>query len=87
MMHALLSQKQFLDQKKYFLPRIVKGEVTFALGYSEPSGGTDLGSLKTRAVEDEDLHIIGAHRRAVHGEFAKDIDLFQCFRRHRGEGQ
>ena len=35
------------EQKKYFLPRLVRGEVTFALGYTEPSGGTDLGSLKT----------------------------------------
>ena len=50
------------DQKKYFLPRIVKGEVTFALGYSEPSGGTDLGSLKTRAVEDEDGFIINGQK-------------------------
>jgi alkylation response protein AidB-like acyl-CoA dehydrogenase len=37
------------EQKQYFLPRLVRGEVTFALGYSEPSGGTDLASLKTRA--------------------------------------
>jgi len=50
------------DQKKYFLPRIVKGEVTFALGYSEPSGGTDLGSLKTRAVEDEGGFIINGQK-------------------------
>ena len=49
-------------QKKYFLPRIVKGEVTFALGYSEPSGGTDLGSLKTRAVEDEDGFVINGQK-------------------------
>ena len=50
------------EQKKYFLPRLVKGEVTFALGYSEPSGGTDLGSLKTRAVEDEDGYLINGQK-------------------------
>jgi len=50
------------EQKTYFLPRIVKGEITFALGYSEPSGGTDLGSLKTRAVEDEDGYLINGQK-------------------------
>lgn len=49
-------------QKKYFLPRLVRGEVTFALGYSEPSGGTDLASLKTRAVEDEDGFLINGQK-------------------------
>jgi len=49
-------------QKKYFLPRLVQGEVTFALGYTEPSGGTDLASLKTRAVEDEDGFVINGQK-------------------------
>ena len=49
-------------QKKYFLPRLVKGEVTFALGYSEPSGGTDLASLKTRAVEEGDGYVINGQK-------------------------
>ncbi|BCL29226.1 acyl-CoA dehydrogenase family protein [Streptomyces aurantiacus] len=38
------------EQKDFFLPRILRGEVVFAIGYSEPSAGTDLASLKTRAV-------------------------------------
>ena len=49
-------------QKTYFLPRLVRGEVTFALGYTEPSGGTDLASLKTRAVEDEDGFVINGQK-------------------------
>lgn len=50
------------EQKAYFLPRLVRGEVTFALGYSEPSGGTDLAALKTRAVEDEDGFLINGQK-------------------------
>jgi alkylation response protein AidB-like acyl-CoA dehydrogenase len=55
------------EQKKYFLPRMVKGEITFALGYSEPSGGTDLASLKTRAEADGDDYVINGQKMFTSG--------------------
>ncbi|MCF3135619.1 acyl-CoA dehydrogenase family protein [Streptomyces olivochromogenes] len=42
------------QQKNFFLPRILRGEVVFAIGYTEPSAGTDLASLRTRAVREGD---------------------------------
>ena len=38
------------EQKDFFLPKILAGEVHFAIGYTEPEAGTDLASLRTRAV-------------------------------------
>ena len=40
------------EQKEFFLPRILAGELHFSIGYTEPSAGTDLASLRTAAVKD-----------------------------------
>ncbi|MFI9202502.1 acyl-CoA dehydrogenase family protein [Streptomyces sp. NPDC053048] len=42
------------EQKAYFLPGILAGELDFAIGYSEPGAGTDLAALTTRAVREGD---------------------------------
>lgn len=49
-------------QKEYFLPRILAGELVFAIGYTEPSAGTDLASLRTRAVRDGDEYVINGNK-------------------------
>lgn len=45
-------------QKATFLPKMVRGELSWFVGYSEPEAGSDLASLKTKAVEDGDDFII-----------------------------
>ena len=45
-------------QKQTYLPGIYRGELTFALGYSEPNAGTDLASLRTSATREGDSWVI-----------------------------
>ncbi|MXW25025.1 MAG: acyl-CoA dehydrogenase [Dehalococcoidia bacterium] len=51
------------EQKAQFLPRIAKGEIDFALGYTEPDAGTDLASLQLRAVRDGDDYVLNGIKR------------------------
>ncbi|MEM6356645.1 MAG: acyl-CoA dehydrogenase family protein [Pseudomonadota bacterium] len=49
-------------QKKHYLPRILDGTDWWAQGYSEPGAGSDLASLKTRAVREGDHYIVNGQK-------------------------
>ena len=50
------------EQKKYFLPGLINGEISFALGFTEPQAGADLASLQCRAVRDGDDFVINGQK-------------------------
>ena len=50
------------EQKQFFLPKILAGELHFSIGYTEPNAGTDLASLRTSAVKDGDEWVINGQK-------------------------
>jgi len=59
-------------QKAELLPKILKGQLFFGVGYTEPGAGTDLASLQTRAVRDGDEYVIDGQK--IYTTHAHDAD-------------
>jgi alkylation response protein AidB-like acyl-CoA dehydrogenase len=60
------------EQKQFFLPRVLAGEIHFCIGYTEPGAGTDLAALQTRAVRDGDHWVVNGQK--VFTSLASDAD-------------
>jgi alkylation response protein AidB-like acyl-CoA dehydrogenase len=55
------------DVRAEVLPKVLRGEVRFCLGYTEPEGGSDIATCKTRAVRDGDGWIINGSKMFTTG--------------------
>ena len=60
------------EQKRFFLPKILAGEIHFCIGYTEPNAGTDLASLTTRALRDGDGYVLNGQK--IFTSLAGDAD-------------
>lgn len=72
-------------QKKHWLPRILDGTDWWCQGYSEPGAGSDLASLKTRAVREGDHYIVNGQKTwTTLGQYA---NMIFCLVRTSNEGK
>jgi alkylation response protein AidB-like acyl-CoA dehydrogenase len=64
------------EQQAEWLPKILRGEAYFGLGYSEPEAGSDLAALRTRAVLDGDHYVVNGQKLwSTGGDKAENVWL------------
>jgi alkylation response protein AidB-like acyl-CoA dehydrogenase len=64
------------EQKLEHLPKIVRGEIRWCQGYSEPGSGSDLASLKTRADDQGDYYLVNGSK--IWTSYADHADWIFC---------
>ena len=72
------------EQKREHLPRIVRGEIRWCQGYSEPNAGSDLASLATRAEDRGDHYEINGQK--IWTSYADKSDWIFCLVRTDNSG-
>ena len=73
------------EQKDYYLPRILRSDDWWCQGYSEPGSGSDLASLRTKAVLDGDHYIVNGQKTWT--TMAQHANLMFCLVRTSDEGK
>ena len=72
------------EQKKEHLPKIVRGEIRWCQGYSEPGAGSDLASLQTKAEDKGDHYLVNGQK--VWTSYADKADWIFCLTRTDNSG-
>ncbi len=66
------------EQKHRWLPRMATGEVVVALGMSEPSGGSDVQNIRTRALRDGDEYVVNGQKVFITNGHSADLLVLAC---------
>ncbi|MCW2544524.1 MAG: acyl-CoA dehydrogenase, partial [Frankiales bacterium] len=66
------------EQKDFFLPRILAGNLDVAIGYTEPGSGTDLASLSTKAELHGDEFVVNGNKIFTTGGLTADYVWLAC---------
>jgi alkylation response protein AidB-like acyl-CoA dehydrogenase len=67
-----LQRKASEDQKRIWLPKLLKGEIKMSISMSEPDAGSDVGAIRTAAVRDGDTYVINGQKLWATGAGAKN---------------
>ena len=65
-------------QKRHWLPKLVRGEIITAVAMTEPSGGSDLQAIKTRAVRDGEDYVINGQKTFISNGRLADLIVLAC---------
>src|ERR1700744_1886185 len=60
------------EQKRHWLPKLLKGEIKMSISMSEPDAGSDVGAIRTTAVRDGDHYVLNGQKLWATGAGAKD---------------
>ena len=66
------------EQKLTWLPKMARGEVITALGLSEPSGGSDLQGMRTRALREDDHYVVNGQKVFITTGHTADLLMLAC---------
>ena len=66
------------ELKKRLLPKTTTGEAICAIGLTEPDAGSDLASIRTKAVKDGDYYIINGQKTFITNGISSDIIITAC---------
>ena len=73
-----LVRKATEEQKRYWIPKLLAGEIKMSISMSEPDAGSDIGAMRTTAVKDGDHYVINGQKLWATGAAAKNnvINLY-----------
>lgn len=66
------------EQKRKYLPPMVRGEMIGAIGMTEPQAGSDLKGIRTRAVRDGDEYVINGQKTFISNGQICDLVVLAC---------
>ncbi len=67
-----LVRKASEEQKKYWLPKLLSGEIKMSISMSEPDAGSDIGAMRTTAVRDGNQYVVNGQKLWATGAAARN---------------
>jgi acyl-CoA dehydrogenase len=66
------------EQKEKWLPKCTTGEIVLAIAMTEPGAGSDLQSIRTRAIKDGDSYVVNGQKTFITNGFCCDLVVVAC---------